>query len=167
MKRISPKLAILAAGAALVAATAPAVAQPFYDQGDNEITVEGHYGTVPQSVQSLSLRVSYADLDLGTPYGRDVLRDRIGYTADFLCDKLGESDDNLGAVPSCQSVAFQDGMQQAHYVERGFLPGSSAFFSHAMLREPHHRAMHRVAMHGRYPACSANRHDHCVELGRW
>lgn len=166
MKRISPKLVWLAAGMALAATTAPALAQ-LYDQNDEAITVQGRYGTVPESVQRLSLRVSYADLDLGTAYGRQVLSDRIGYTADFLCDKLGESDDNLGAIPSCQSAAIEDGMQQARWVERGYLPGSSAYFSHATLREPRHFAPRHVAMHGRYPACSATRHDHCVELGRW
>ena len=157
------RLGLLMAGIAVAAAT-PALAQIYDDSDNGAITVTGRYGTVPDSVQSLSLRVSYADLDLGTPYGRDALRDRIGYTADFLCGKLGESDDNLGVIPSCQTAAFDDGMRQANYVIDHYFspPEHTAWYSHARLHEPRYSARRDG-----YPACTATRRDDCVEVGRW
>ena len=52
-----------------VATLTPALAQP----ADEVILVEGSYGRVPDSVRSLSQRVSYADLDLSTAAGKSEL----------------------------------------------------------------------------------------------
>ena len=101
-----------------IAVAAPAMAQTSAD----EITVTGRYGKVPDSVQSLSQAVSYADLDLGVAAGRDELRHRLNLTARFLCDKLGESDSSSPIVPSCRDAAVRDGMNRAGTVEENFAP---------------------------------------------
>jgi UrcA family protein len=149
--RFSPKLRWLAAGVAILAAAAPVVAQ----NDDDNITITGRYGRVPDNVQSLSLRVNYSDLDLSTAFGRHQLSNRIDDTANFLCDKLGESDDNLGAIPSCQTAAYEDGMQQVAWVERGYEPRGDGWATPA--------AYHPRYYQGRYRACTAYRHDDCVE----
>jgi UrcA family protein len=99
-------------------ATTPAHAQPTSE----EIIVTGRYGTVPESVKSLSLAVSYRDLDLSTPSGQAELKHRIGLTARFLCDKLGESDSSSGVVPSCRDAAVSDAMARAGTIEEHFAP---------------------------------------------
>src|ERR1700759_1900709 len=105
------KLCWLTAGAALVGVTVPALAQNF-DAEDITVTSQGRY-YVPDSVQSLSQRVRYDDLDLIRHYDRQVLKGGIADSADFLCDRLGESDDNLGANPSFQTADYKDCGQQA------------------------------------------------------
>ena len=80
------KVLLALAGAALATAGVPVLAQ----SNAEEIIVEGRYGKVPDSVKSLSQAVSYADLDLSTEAGRDLLRQRVRLTARFLCNKLGE-----------------------------------------------------------------------------
>src|SRR5690606_27847096 len=75
-------------GASALVVSAPAIAQ----NAPEEIIVTGEYGKAPDSVQSLSQSVSYADLDLSTQAGRNELRHRVSLTARFLCNKLGESD---------------------------------------------------------------------------
>ena len=72
-----------------------------------EIVITGQYGDVPDSVSSLSYPVSYADLDLSTDDGRDILRKRVRHTARFLCEKLGEADVSSPLVPSCQDAAVR------------------------------------------------------------
>ena len=81
--------------ASAMLATQQVVAQP-----DDEITVTGRYGRVPDSVQSLSQTVSYTDLDLSIAADRAELRHRLNLTARYLCDKLGESDTSDSIVPS-------------------------------------------------------------------
>ena len=94
---LSPrKLGWLIAGAALVGAAAPSLAQ-----SDEEIIVSGRYGNLPESVRSLSQSVSYADLDLSSTAGRAELRHRVRLTARYLCEKLGEVDSSSSVVPSC------------------------------------------------------------------
>ena len=112
MTNLSRKISLMAAGLTILAAT-PVIAQGY----DNEFTVTGQSRHVPDSVMRLSQRVAYDDLDLSRAYDRQVLRNRIGDSANFLCDRLGESDDNLGVVPSCQTAAYQGGVQQARWVE--------------------------------------------------
>lgn len=82
-------------GAAALVSSAPALAQPAPEQ----IIIVGHYGKVPDSVRSLSIGVSYGDLDLSKPADRDILRQRVSLTARFLCDKLGESDQRYRPAP--------------------------------------------------------------------
>jgi UrcA family protein len=93
--KLSPRISLLVAGMAIFATAAPTLAQGY----DEDVTVTGR-GRVPDYVQHLSQRVSYADLDLSRSYDRRVLRGRIDDSASFLCDKLDESDDNIGVVPS-------------------------------------------------------------------
>jgi UrcA family protein len=146
--KLSPKFCALVAGFAIAAVAAPSIAQDYYDSDD--VTVTGR-GTVPDYVQALHQRVSYADLDLSTSYGRHVLRARIDDTASFLCDKMNESDDNMGVVPSCRTAAYNDGVQQARYVE-GFA------------RRGDWNNPARSAYTGSYPACTAYRQDNCIDI---
>lgn len=145
--KLSPKVRVLMAGIAIIATAAPTLAQDYYD---NDVTVTGR-GRVPDSVDHLSQRVSYGDLDLSRSYDRRVLRGRIDDSASFLCDKMNESDDNMGVVPSCRSAAYQDGVQQARYVE-GFA------------RRGDWASPARTAYTGSYPRCTDRRRDHCVEV---
>ncbi len=89
-----------------VGCAAPVLAQVVVDQ----VIVTGRYPVGPQA-QSLSAPVSYADLDLTTDAGRDVLKDRVRVAAEDLCRRLGESGASAtGAVPSCEQTAI-DGAQ--------------------------------------------------------
>lgn len=94
---------------AMMVSALPAAAQ---DSSEDEITVIGNYGKVPDDTQSLSQAVSYADLDLSTDYGWNELKTRIRLTARFLCDKLGEPDFASPPVPSCRDAATRDAMQR-------------------------------------------------------
>ena len=148
--KLSPKLCAIMAGVAIAATAAPVVAQGYYDE---DVTITGQ-GRVPDSVTHLSQRVSYADLDLTRRYDRAVLRGRIDDSASFLCDRMNESDDNLGAIPSCRTVAYQDGVQQARYVE-GFA------------RRGEWDSPARSRYTGSYPPCTGYRHDNCVEVDNY
>jgi UrcA family protein len=71
----------------------------------------GHAG--PDGPSRLSQRVSYADLDLTTYQGRDVLDLRIRDTAHRLCRDLGEGSDVSGPLlPSCQDQAYREARPQ-------------------------------------------------------
>jgi UrcA family protein len=115
-------LALASAGAI----AGPALAQPA-PTASEEITVTGRYGRVPDSVQSLSQAVSYADLDLSTEAGRAELRHRVALTSRFLCDKLGESDTSTGPVPSCRDAAVRDAMGRVGTIEAHFAPRGGAW----------------------------------------
>jgi len=102
-------LPLICATALACAAAVPAVAQPgpYVD----EVVVTGPVG--PDGPRRLSQRVSYADLDLATYAGQEVLRVRIRDTAKSLCRALGE--DNTAAsplVPSCETQAVRDARTQ-------------------------------------------------------
>lgn len=117
-KLFSPAtLGALIAGVAFMATSAPAVAQ-----ADEEMVVTGRYGTVPDSVRSLSQTVSYADLDLSTAGGRAEFRHRLRLTARFLCEKLGESNTSSGVVPSCRDAAVSDALSRAGTLEAHAAP---------------------------------------------
>lgn len=106
-----------------VAAVALTVAAPAFGQAPvEEIVVMGRYGTAPDSVRSLSQPVSYADLDLSTPAGRDELRRRVRLTARFLCDKLGEGASSSGPAPSCRDAASRDALTRVGTLEQSFAP---------------------------------------------
>lgn len=123
MKKIRVSLAALASAAA----AGPAMAQT--EAVTEEIIIEGRYGTVPDSVKSLSQAVSYADLDLSTQAGRDVLRQRVKLTARFLCNRLGEADSSGPVVPSCQQEAVRSAMTRVGTIEEGFAPRGTAWVS--------------------------------------
>lgn len=95
---------------------------PLNAQPVDDIVVTGRYGRVPDSVQSLSQPVSYADLDLSTKLGRDELRRRLRLTARYLCDRLGESDPSSSVVPSCRDAAVRDAMNRVGTIEQNFAP---------------------------------------------
>ena len=110
----------------------PAIAQPV----DEDIVVTGRYGRVPDSAQSASQPVSYSDLDLSTPAGRDELRMRVRLTARYLCDKLGESD-TASPGPSCRDAAYRDAMARVGTVEEGFAPRGTAWVAPPPWRAPY------------------------------
>jgi len=110
-------LKTLAAASVMITGQA-AFSQPAPD----EIIVTGRYGRVPDSVQSLSQAVSYADLDLSLAADRAELRHRLNLTARFLCDKLGESDTPSSVVPSCRDAAVSDAMRRVGTLEAHFAP---------------------------------------------
>ncbi|KKC27781.1 UrcA family protein [Sphingomonas sp. SRS2] len=112
------KLGWLVAGTAFMAAATPAMAQPV----NEEIVVQGRYGTLPDSVQSLSQPVSYADLDLSTVSGRAELRHRVRLTARYLCEKLGENDSSSSVTPSCRDAASRDALSRIGTLEANAAP---------------------------------------------
>lgn len=144
---IPPLAKALCLGLMLASAAGPAAAQvyapppppdyppsypaPYYpaypapdDRADEDIVVYGRHRRVPDDVEALSRRVSYADLDLYYPEDRRELRRRITDTARFLCERLGESDDSGSIVPSCRDAAVRDALRrvgsvEAHWVPRG------------------------------------------------
>lgn len=135
----SPALRWFTLGAAALASTSPVMPQPAPEQ----IVIVGHYGRVPDSVQSLSIVVSYADLDLSFPADRHVLRQRISLTARYLCDKLGETDEGPG---SCRDAATQDALRRVGTIEAHFAPRDTAW-----VRPPVWVAPYPEAWTTRYP----------------
>jgi UrcA family protein len=109
-------------GVAFSASAVPVPAQPAPEQ----IVIVGHYGRIPDSVQSLSMVVGYADLDLTNPADREILRHRIK-TARYLCDKLGESDTGTPYAPSCRDAASQDALRRVGTIEAHFAPRGTAW----------------------------------------
>src|ERR1700722_659133 len=81
MKRanINSRLYLLIAGMVMLGTAAPSFAQ----LADEDIVVTGRYGPIPDSAQSLSQSVSYADLDLSTIADRQVLRHRLSLTSRY------------------------------------------------------------------------------------
>jgi len=122
----------LIAGAALLGAAAPVLAQ-----GGEDIVVTGRYGPVPDNVQSLSQTVSYADLDLSTRAGRDELRHRVSLTARYLCSRLGESDSATPPVPSCRDAAYRDAMQRVGTIEAQFAPRGTGWVAGPAWQPPY------------------------------
>lgn len=132
MTKSMKKGSVLFTTGLLLATAVPVIAQP-----PEEIIVTGRYGRVPDSVQSLSQRVSYADLDLSTKAGKDELRHRVSLTARYLCDKLGESDTSSGVVPSCRDGAVKDAMQRVGTVEEGFAPRGTTWVAGTRWQAPY------------------------------
>lgn len=125
-------LSAMAAGAMLL------VAMPATAQTDSEdITVTGRYGRVPDSVQSLSQAVSYADLDLSTDAGRKVLRQRVRLTARYLCQKLGEPDTDSPPAPSCRDAATADAMKRVGTLEEGAAPRATTWVARNPWQAPY------------------------------
>jgi UrcA family protein len=110
--------ALVVTGAAVVPATS-ALAQNTVD----EVTVTGHYGP-DNAPTTLSLPVSYADLDLSTHEGRDMFKHRLSLTARYLCGKLGEDESNDALTPSCRDAAVRDAMAQARPIIAAYRAGT-------------------------------------------
>jgi len=106
-------------------------------QNSEDITVTGRYGRVPDSVQSLSQAVSYADLDLSTKAGKDELRHRVALTARYLCGRLGESDSASPVAPSCRDAALKDAMARVGTVEEGFAPRGTSWVARTRWQAPY------------------------------
>src|ERR1700761_8255809 len=106
MRTFATILGGLCVGVAAIAVAAPASAQ------NDEIIVRGHYGRDLQDAPSASMPVSYADLDLTSPYDQDRLTRRIEHAARYLCDRLGESSGSDGLTPSCEQAAVSDAMDR-------------------------------------------------------
>ena len=129
MKTATLLLGSLALGASALAG--PTLAQPVSSApvtSSEEITVMGRYGTVPDSVRSLSQAVSSADLDLSTEAGRAELRHRVALTSRFLCDRLGETDTTSSPVlPSCRDAAVKYAMSRVGTIEEHCAPRGSTW----------------------------------------
>jgi UrcA family protein len=121
MKTFTTILGGLSLGVAAIAVAAPASAQ------DGEIIVRGHYGRDLQDAPSASMPVSFADLDLSTAEGQDLLTHRIRHAARYLCDKLGESNAGDALAPSCEQAAVSDAMDRIWTVERDAAPRDTAW----------------------------------------
>ena len=110
--------ACLLMGTLALGIAVPVAAQPGYADG---ITVYGHPGRhrLPNDDPELSRRVHYSDLDLTTQAGQDVLNWRIARTAQELCSRLGEDNEqsqNSAVLPTCQAAARDSAYAQAHRV---------------------------------------------------
>ncbi|WP_340265517.1 UrcA family protein [Sphingobium mellinum] len=123
--------ALFTAGLLFVSAAA-GIAQP-----PEEIIITGRYGRVPDSVQSLSQPVSYADLDLSTAAGKDELRHRVSLTARYLCEKMGETDAATPVTPSCRDAAVRDAMQRVGTIEEGFAPRGTTWVAPTRWQPPY------------------------------
>ena len=119
MRKLPSSMRELCLGAAMAILAAAAFAQA---PPPEEIIVTGHYGRVPDNVQSLSTPVSYADLDISTPRGWAILQHRVRLTARYLCDKLGETDTSTSIVPSCRDAAVKDAMNRVLTVHEHSAP---------------------------------------------
>lgn len=126
------RLGLAVAGAALFAASAPGFAQD-----SEEIIVSGRYGTLPDSVQSASQSVGYADLDLSTVGGRNELKRRLNLTARYLCEKLGETDTSSSVAPSCRDAAVKDAMARVGTIEAHVAPRGSAWVAPPAWQAPY------------------------------
>jgi UrcA family protein len=133
--RLSPMVRTLLAGVMLAGAVAalPARAQDYqndpayYPDTQEDIVVQGRWGRVRDDVDTLSQRVSYADLDLRYADDRRELRHRIEASARYLCNRLGEDDNAASALPSCRETAVRDAMGRVGTVEAHYAPRGTAW----------------------------------------
>lgn len=132
MRKSMLKGSVLLVTGLLIVTAVPGLAQP-----PEEITVTGRYGRVPDSVQSLSHAVSYADLDLSTKAGKDELRHRVALTARYLCEKIGESPNSTSVPPSCRDAAVKDAMQRVGTIEEGFAPRGTTWVASNRWQPPY------------------------------
>jgi UrcA family protein len=111
----------LFAAVAMTGVAVPASAQDYQDTQE-DVIVNGHWGRVPDDVQSLSQHVSYADLDLSYAQDRAELRHRISLTARYLCDRLGEPEGGSIVQPDCREAAVRDALSRVGTIEAHFAP---------------------------------------------
>ena len=115
------------AGAMLIGAATPALTQEYYPDPQEDIIVNGRSGRVPDDVETLSQRVSYADLDLRYSDDRRELRHRVTATARDLCDRLGENQNSSPLVPSCRDAAVHDAMRRVGTDDADYAPRDTAW----------------------------------------
>ncbi|BAV65785.1 UrcA family protein [Sphingobium cloacae] len=125
------------AGAMACAMLLAPLSFPASAQTTEEIIVTGRYGKVPDSVQSLSQNISYADLDLSTKAGKAELRHRVALTARFLCDRLGEPEVASPPVPSCRDAATKDALERVGTLEAGFAPRGTGWVAPSPWEAPY------------------------------
>jgi len=114
------------------------LAVPAAAQTTEEIIVTGHYGRVPDNVNSLTQAVSYADLDLSTDAGKRELKHRVSLTARYLCNKLGENElGSTGPIPSCREAAVKDAMSRVGTVEAHAAPRGTAWVAGSAWQAPY------------------------------
>jgi UrcA family protein len=100
--------------ATLTAAAALACGAPASAQSVEELTVTGHLNT--SRLQSLSERVSFADLDLNRYEDRRVLLLRINDAARHVCTQLNQESRNPANLGhTCQDNAVRGAMDQVRY----------------------------------------------------
>jgi UrcA family protein len=135
MKRANmhSRLYLLIAGMVMLGTAAPSLAQ----LADEDIVVTGRYGPIPDSAQSLSQSVSYADLDLSTIADRQVLRHRLSLTSRYLCNKLGETDSSPGITPSCRDATYKDAINRVGTIEEHFAPRGTTWVASAAWTAPY------------------------------
>ena len=132
----APACCGLAAAIAMMAVATPAMAQD--DDGyQDDIVITGHYGRLPDNIQSASQHVSYADLDLSYREDRAELRRRISLTARYLCDRLGEDDSSALLEPSCREAATRDALRRVGRIEAHFAPRGTAWVAPARWQAPY------------------------------
>ena len=100
--------------ATLTAAAALACGAPASAQTVEELTVTGHLNT--SRLQSLSERVSFADLDLSRYEDRRVLLLRVNDAARHVCTQLNQESRNPANLgDTCQDNAVRGAMDQVRY----------------------------------------------------
>lgn len=120
-----PAIRRLMPGVTALTLISPAAAQPVVvAPAPEQIVIVGHYGKLPDNVESASTAVGYGDLDLSIPADRDILRHRISLTARYVCDKLGESDTGPG---SCRDAATRDALQRVGTIWEHAAPRGTAW----------------------------------------
>jgi UrcA family protein len=113
---------------AAVLAAAGLMATPAMAQTVEELTVTARIGPDGEP-QALSRAVSFADLDLTTPEGKQALKRRIADTAFDLCRDLGESPlAVIPPLPSCQQSAINSTRKQLRQVYAEARPRSFAAY---------------------------------------
>jgi UrcA family protein len=96
---------MFATGAVLALGSAAAFVPPASAQTVEEVTVVGKPKALPET---LSYRVSYADLDLATPDGQKELDRRIRVAAEYVCGVLNSGTD----VGTCVTDARRNASRQ-------------------------------------------------------
>ena len=120
--------------AAMLGVVPPASAQDYQE----DVVVRSEWGRVPGDVESLSQRVSYADLDLSYRDDRRELRHRVSLTARYLCERLGETDRSPSSlVPSCREAAVTDAMRRVGTGREHFAPRGTAWVAPARWEAPY------------------------------
>ena len=123
----------LAAGFAAQAAAAQPLDQDYVGPAYvEELVIAPPVVRRDRDVQRLSQAVSYADLDLTTYHGRDVLAWRIRDTARQVCRALGESPRaTSGATRSCQADAVRSVRGQMIFaVRRAYAQAESRAYAY-------------------------------------
>ncbi len=120
------RLALLVTSALALGFTTAASAQDYdqdshYRSGTEEVIVtapryHGQRSEIGAPIEDVSMSrdVRFDDLDLRTPYGAHVLRERVRFTAQTLCRRLDQLHPiSTADSPPCLRTALDDAMAQA------------------------------------------------------